>query len=110
MIYEIPCVPDGQALWTQRTALDGRDYLLSFQWQQRDGHWLVTVADQDGSEIMSGRAITTGYPVLRGCTDPRRPPGMLVALDTQGQGADADFVTLGTRVVLAYFDAAEMAA
>lgn len=106
----IPCTPSGDATWTQRTALDGRDYLLTFDWSQREGHWRFTVADQDGVAIRSGLLLVAGLPLLLGTTDTRRPAGDVVCVDTTGASdVDPGFSDLGTRFALVYFTAAELA-
>lgn len=106
----IPCTPNGAARWRQRTALDGVDYLLTFRWSQRSGCWLLDLADAEGVAIVEGLALLGGTPLLLGVTDTRRPAGDLVVVDTAGGDADPAFDTLGTRVVLLYFTAAELAA
>jgi len=109
-MIEIPCTPGGVATWTQRTALDGRDYVLAFRWNQRAGAWTLDLADQDGAAILLGRTLVAGYPLLKGVTDTRRPPGELAVLDAFGlDDLDPAFSDLGTRFVLVYVTAAELA-
>lgn len=105
----VPCSPNGSACWTQRTALDGSDFVLSFDWNQRTGLWLFSVADQDGVPIVSGRALTTGTLLLKGVRDSRRPKGEFVVEDTtQRNDADPAFDDLGGRFLLVYVDASEL--
>lgn len=101
-VFQIPCVPAGASHWKQRTALDGTDYILVFEWLQRDGHWLLHVLDLQESPIASGLKLVTNWPLLRGVTDPRRPPGNLFVWDALGLDDDPTFDGLGTRFVLAY--------
>lgn len=109
MILSIPCTPDGTALWTQRTALDGTDFLLTFDWNQRAGLWMLSVADSDGAPIRSGVMLVTDAVVLRGVTDPRRPAGELIVVDGAALGdLDPGFADLGVRFQLLYLDAAEL--
>src|SRR5207237_530854 len=99
----------GVARWTQRTALGGRDYLLTFHWSQRGGAWLLTVADQDGVDIVTGQPVVVDWPLLgRRVVDARRPPGELVAVDTTGAARAPGFADLGDRVQLVYFEPAEL--
>ena len=100
----VPCTPGGSSSWTQRTTLAGVDYVVGFQWSQRAGKWYLSLADADGNAIASSRLITTGWRLLRGVTDSRRPPGDLVCVDTLGQGWDPGFSDLGGRFVLLYLD------
>lgn len=104
----IPCVPNGASNWTQRCAIDGRDFVLSFRWNPRAATWALDVADTDGSMIIAGRALTANAPVFLSCRDARRPSGELVVLDEQQVGDDPSFDDLGTRFQLVYFTAAEL--
>ena len=110
-MMEVPCTPDGASHWTQRTTLDGRDYLLTFDWNQRDGSWSLAVADQDGATRATGRRLSTGFPLLREVRDARRPPGELVVVDTLASDTrepeDPSFASLGARHVLVYLAAGE---
>jgi hypothetical protein len=102
-IYAIPSTPGVQSNWVQRTQLDGVDYLFRFLWSQRDGHWSIDVADQDGVAIASGVRLVTNWPLMRTCVDPRRPPGILAVMDTtSANDADPGFADLGSRFVLTY--------
>lgn len=110
-MMEVPCTPDGASHWTQRSTLDGRDYLLTFDWNQRDGSWSLAVADQDGATIATGRRLSTGFPLLREVRDARRPPGELVVVDTLASDTrepeDPSFASLGARHALVYLAAGE---
>lgn len=109
MIFTVPCVPAGSALWTQRTALDGTDYLMTFDWNQRAGAWSFALADSEGVPIRGGAMLLAGALPLRGVTDPRRPPGELILLDTlERADLDPGFADLGGRFQLLYADAAEL--
>lgn len=108
MSFTVPIAPNGVAHWTQRTALDGRDYQLTLDWSQREGKWRLDLADQDGVAIRSGIALVVNWQLLAGVTDTRRPPGELVLVDTMGRAEDPGFADLGSRFVLLYFAAAEL--
>jgi len=108
-IVSIPCSPAGQPSWMQRTTIAGRDYQLTFQWVQRDGHWWFSLADQDGAPITSGVKLVTNWPLLRGVTDTRRPPGNLMVVDGTGvNDLDPGFSDLGTRFLLMYADPSDL--
>jgi hypothetical protein len=108
MSLEIPCTPNGQARWTQRTQLSGRDYQLTFDWNQRLGQWSLSIADQDGVPIRTGVRLVSGWPLLRGVIDSRSPPGVLAIDDMQNTGLDPGFSDLGTGFKLVYFDPSEL--
>lgn len=110
-MYLAPCTPNGDARWSQRTALDGVDFTLTFRWSQRDGHWLLDLADAEGVAIRHGLSLVPMVDMLAGVVDARRPAGKLAVLDTSGaDDVDPGFADLGERFVLVYFTAAELAA
>lgn len=109
-MYVVPCTPNGAARWSQRTALDGVDFTLAFRWSQRDGHWLLDIADAQGAAIRSGVALVPNINLLAGVIDARRPAGRLGVLDTTGAlDVDPGFADLGARFLLVYVTAAELA-
>lgn len=106
-VLVVPTAPDGQSMWSQRTSLGGRDYVLTFRWSQRAGRWSVDVADQDGDMIAAGRVLVPSRRVLRGVRDTRLPAGDLVLIDQRSTREGLDdptFTSLGERHVLAYVD------
>lgn len=104
--------------YTQRTAMDGRDYILRFVFNQRLGRWFMDLSDQDGVSIAAGLRLVTNFPIIRHLTDERRPPGELYVIDLSGGGEttdelvtiarDAGLTELGARFELVYFDAEEL--
>lgn len=110
-ILTIPCAPSGQSAWTQTTALDGREYQLTFRWSQRSGRWSLDLADQDGAAIVTGRVLAPSLRLLRGVRDSRRPSGDIVLVDQRSvrEGLDdPTFTSLGDRHVLLYLDGADL--
>lgn len=74
----IPTTP-GVPYYSQRTRLDGRDYILRFAWNQREERWYLTIADEDDQVILSNIKLLTQWPLLRyHLHDPRVPPGELI--------------------------------
>lgn len=114
MSYFVPCTPAGASSWSQLSALDGVTFTLTFRWSQRDGRWLLDIADADGVAVWVGCALNVGVPLLRGCVSTRRPAGELIVVDTTGaNNVDPGFDDLGApgaRFVLMYVTAAELAA
>lgn len=110
-ILAIPCAPDGASHWTQTTALDGREYLLTFRWSQRTGRWTLDLHDQDGDPIVTGRALAPSLRLLRGVRDSRRPAGDIVLVDQRGAREGLDdptFTSLGERHQLLYVDGEDL--
>jgi len=114
-ILYIPCTPGGESHWTQRTQIDGRDYILTFWWSQRAGRWSLDVADAEGGAIVSGRVLVPAFSALRGVRDPRRAAGEIGLVDMQSGGGtgltavdDPTFSSLGTRHVLVYVDGEDL--
>jgi hypothetical protein len=104
----VPCKPNGQARWIQRSSLSGKDYVLQFDWSQREGAWTMSLADGSGAPI-SSHAMVVSLRLLERVTDDRKPPGELVLLDSLGAGEEATFTSLGSRHQLVYLDAGEIA-
>lgn len=102
----VPCEAGGASSWTQRTTLDRREYFLTFDWYQRDGHWRLSLALEDGTPVATGLVLVSTWPLLAGLASADRPAGELVVVDTQATGdvatADPGFSDLGTRYLLVY--------
>jgi hypothetical protein len=108
-MLSIPCTPNGSSCWTQRTALDGVDFNLRFDWYQRDGHWRLSIRDAADVPVRTGIVLIVDELLLVGVVDPRRPHGELAVIDTTGANdADPGFADLGGRFRLIYATAAEM--
>ena len=109
MQFTIPLSP-GVPFFRQRTQLDGRDYLLSFFWNEREEAWYLQLDDEAGVPIAAGIKLVLDWPLIGRVADARRPPGSLMAVDPSGNPARPGLQDLGTRVQLVYADAAEVAA
>ena len=104
-LVEIPCAPAGQSHWTQRTQLNGVEYLLTFDWSQRDGHWSLSIDDADGNPLHTGLVLVTGLELLGQLAGVRRVPGGLIVIDTTGANAlEPGFRDLGGRFALGYVE------
>lgn len=90
--------------FSQVTTLSGQDFVLTFQWNSREGAWYLDVADQDEVPIVTSRKITVEFPIVTRCKDPRRPLGILMAIDRSGKQQDPGFDDLGQRVQLIYIE------
>jgi hypothetical protein len=116
-VLKIPTSTD-LASYNQRTALDGRDFILNFIFNQRLGRWFLDIADQDGVAIASGLGLVSNFVITRNIVDERRPAGEIFVIDLEGAGEDPDVINtfsrdpglkeLGERFILVYFDAEEL--
>ncbi len=90
--------------YDQTTQLDGREYLMVFQWATREACWYLGLYDQNETPIALGIRLVVSWPLLRRfATDPRLPPGVLFCADLTGQNADiVEPTDLGSRVLLTY--------
>ena len=107
MIVQIP-TSQTLASYVQKTSLDGQTYTLEFRWNAREEFWYMNLLTADEDPIAMGIKLVSDWSLLRRVTDPRKPPGALMAIDTTTSGVDAGFDELGTRVMLLYFDEAEL--
>lgn len=105
--------------YRQTTTLEGRDYILRFLWNQREGSWFFSLFDADEDPIVEGVKVVVGFSLLRLVTDERRPPGVLLAVDTTAPvpdraagekvlALDPGIDELGERVLLLYFPTDEL--
>lgn len=85
---QIPTAPNGAQSWTQRTELDGHEYVLTFNWNTRSQAWFFSLADTDETPILDGKKITANTDLLGYVQSPARPQGQLIA--TEVSGADTD--------------------
>jgi hypothetical protein len=107
--FAIPCTPNGASEWTQRTQFDGAEYMLTFRWNQRNGHWTLSIADADETPLYDGLTLVTGVELIGQRTDVRTFPGYLLVADaTQstltGGDLDPGFDDLGSRFQLLYIE------
>jgi len=99
--------------YVQRTTLDGVDYLLRFQFNQRLGRWFCDVRDVTESPIAMGLPIVVNYEIGRWVIDERWIAGRIATLDQEAaddQAAiDPGLRDLGARVLMTYLEAEELA-
>ncbi len=86
----------GAGQYSQRTRLDGRDYNLTFTFNQREGRWYLAIADESYNPIVGGVKLTTNWPLISIYHwDPDVPPGELVVVDSTGDGSPPGYTDLG---------------
>ncbi len=102
----IPTVLDAE-YWTQKTRLDGRDYLLRFSYNQRLDRYFLDLLDDEETPLVQGIRLVTNWPLLRHYRwDERVPPGELMAISLQTDVTPPRFGELGEgrRCELTYFE------
>lgn len=92
-----------EASYVRRFALDGREYVFTFQWNQREEKWYIYLADQDEVAIGSAKVVVD-LPLFARIVDERIFPGVLYCVDTEGGARDPGLEDFGTRVNLYYLE------
>jgi len=107
-ILSIPVTSDP---FNQTTVnLEGSDYLLSFQWNQRESSWYMSISLPDETLLASVK-IVTNWALLRRFVDPRLPPGEMFAISTTNDLTNPGLNDFGPglRVDLTYWDTMTLA-
>ena len=90
-------------------SLDDTDYRMTLWWNTRDARWFLSVALADGTALVSGVAVVVDYQLLQRFASVDLPPGMLLAVDTTGNGVEISQQSdLGDRVRLTYIPQADL--
>lgn len=78
MLLQLNIQTDGETPFiNHRTTLEGKDYDLDLQWNERRGVWVVSVRAQDGETLVASKVLRHGHNILARCLSPNRPPGIL---------------------------------
>jgi hypothetical protein len=89
--------------------LDGVTYTMQMRWNNRASAWFFDILDEDAQNVLAaGIRMVVDFPLNLYKAD-RKPPGMLLAMDSSGAGAEPGADELGDRVQLVYFSSAELA-
>lgn len=89
--------------------LDGSLFTLTLLWNVINLSWYLSIDDSDGNRLVSGVRLVDSLPLAGRLKDARMPAGTLVMQDTVGENRDAFFADLGTRCLLLYYTADEIA-
>ncbi len=89
-------------LWRMRTTLDGVEYILQFDWNDRAQRWLFSLYSLTQAPLATGVTVLGGqYPLLN---FPPILPGLLAFVDnSSATPAPPLFADLGRRVKLYYW-------
>lgn len=91
-------------LYTERVTLNGREFLLRFDFTAKEDRWYLSIFDAAGVAVRRGIKIIPQWDMLRLCADERQPRGVVFFADLRGSGSAAPaFADLGRRVALFYF-------
>lgn len=104
----LPTRTDGAQLYSFSAPLGGTNFGFVFTWNARDSAWYLQLSD-DAGNLLLAKKIALGTPMLWRHADRRLPLGELVAVDTSGSGAEPGLTDLGSRVLLTFTDAADIA-
>jgi hypothetical protein len=113
----LPLVPS-VGLYNFDTDIGDRSYRFDVRWNSRDnfdaaagvarGAWYFEVSEIGVGRIACGVKIVLGTYLGRRVNHPLFREGVLVAVDTSGEGRDATFDDLGTRVVVKHYTSVEI--
>jgi hypothetical protein len=95
-----------ETVYTEIVEIEGREYVLRFDWSERESIWYLSIYDQDENPLALSLRLVVGKSLLVGKRDPRLPPGQMAAVDATGTDTEAGVDELGKRVFLMYQDAA----
>lgn len=59
----------------QRTDLEGREYILYFDWSTREGCWYLSIADIEDVRLASGIKLVCNWPLTYRLPNEALPPG-----------------------------------
>lgn len=90
--------------------LDGVLYELRFRWNERLEAWLLDVYDATGVLLIAGRRCSADGALLAQHKHLAPIGGELLVFDTTLRRVDPKIDDFGTRVLMLYVDAAELAA
>jgi hypothetical protein len=82
--------------------LEGKRYRFRFKYSELEDRHYFSLYDGEDVVIVSGIKVLLNVSLLRKEVDLRKPPGVLMALDTSGTYEEAGENDLGDRVQLVY--------
>jgi hypothetical protein len=100
-------IATGAAYSTQKTRLEGRDYVLRLSYNEREERFYLSILDEEEEPLVEGIKVIANWPLLRHYRyDPRLPPGELMATDLTGANTPPTIDELGEgrRVEITYFE------
>lgn len=78
-VFVVPLPTSDQPYISQSVSLDGRTYVMSFNWNSRSDRWSLSLETEDGDKILDGAVLVMNIDLLR--TIPNTldyvPPGQM---------------------------------
>jgi hypothetical protein len=88
----------------QAVPLEGETYTFLFRWNDRVSRWFLTIRDDAGADLITGKKMVADVPFHQHGTVEGLPPGEIWVLDLTDSGIDPGLRDLGDRVRLMYVD------
>lgn len=98
------------AFYRFSTALDSVPYIFDVRWNGRDAAWYMDISDEAENPIGRGIKIVLGANLGQKNRTAAFPAGAFVAIDASGQGRDAGFDDIGSRVIVVFLSVADLEA
>ena len=108
MAVRIIGLSNADPYFTKVVALDGVDFILEFQWNEREGRHYCAIKDAAGTEIVGATKVVVEIPWLAHEVSESMPAGQLWFIDMTGAGVDPGLLDLGRRVQLKYVEEANV--
>ena len=100
-ILRIPVTPDEPA-FKIRTTLEGRDFVLAFNFNGRMNRWTIGFYDANETPIAIGIPMNIDSSLLRLYVQSELPPGELILFDTSERHIECGRDELGKRCEVLY--------
>lgn len=104
---EIPLLPKF-ANYRFGVTIENHPYLFEPRWNTRDFAWYLNILEVTEEPIVYGVKVVLGTYLGRRSNHKLFRQGVLVAVDTTGEGRDATYDDFGTRVILEYIPVLEL--
>lgn len=85
-----------------RTILEEAQYVLRFDWNERQARWCLSIMDSDEVPLIMGIVLNINNEFLSRFALKGMPPGRMILYDLSGKNAECGRDDIGTRCVLIY--------
>ncbi|MBU0975160.1 hypothetical protein KKD03_05675 [Patescibacteria group bacterium] len=108
MAIRIIDLTNADPYFSKVATLDGTDFILEFQWNEREARHYCSLKDAAGTELVGATKVVVDTPWLVHETSASMPAGQLWFIDSTGAGIDPGLLDLGRRVQLMYVEEANV--